>query len=82
MDLGGGVKSPPIFAMRIFVDQRAVSRNSSSDEQEPVFIVERDDGTQMLAHSVLINGPARLVYDKASQPRAWLEADDITEIGP
>ena len=63
--------------MRIFVDQRAVSRNSSREEQEPVFVVERDDGTQALAHSVLINGPSRLLYDKARQPRAWIEADDI-----
>lgn len=64
--------------MRIYVDQRAICRNSGS-EQEPVFIVERDDGTKTLAHSVQINGPSRLCYDKTRQPRAWLEASDITE---
>lgn len=76
--MGGGFGSRP-FAMRIFVDQNAISRNSSREEQEPVFVVERDDGTQSLAHGITINGPARLRYDKTRQPRAWLEASDITE---
>lgn len=67
--------------MRVFVDQRAVSRNASSEEQEPVFIIEREDGTQTRVHGVSINGSARLVYDKFRQPRAWLEADDI-EVEP
>lgn len=65
--------------MRIYVDQRAISRNSGSEDQEPVFIIERDDGTQTHAHSVIISGPSRLCYDKTRQPRAWLEASDITE---
>lgn len=67
--------------MRIFVDQHAVSRNAGrqDDEQEPVFIVERDDGTQFLAHSVTITGPSRLLYDRAKQPRAWLDASAIAE---
>lgn len=65
--------------MRIYVDQRAISRNAGSDVQEPVFVIERDDGTRSLAHNVAINGPSRLCYDRDRQPRAWIEASDITE---
>lgn len=67
--------------MRIFVDQHAISRNSGrqDDEQEPVFVIERDDGSKALAHSVTTMGPARLCYDRTRQPRAWLEAAAIME---
>lgn len=67
--------------MKVFVDQRAISRNSSREpeDQEPVFVIEYDDGSQSWAHGITINGPARLRYDKTQQPRAWLEASDITE---
>lgn len=75
--MGGGFGSRP-FAMRIFVEQRAISRNSSKEDQEPVFVIEADDGTQTFAHRVVINGPSVLLYDKTRQPRAWLEADDIS----
>lgn len=61
--------------MKIYVDQRAISRNAGREEQEPVFIIEHGDGTQTLAHEVAINGPARLCYDKTKQPRAWLETN-------
>lgn len=71
--------------MRIFVDQQAISRNAGRqpDEQEPVFIIERN-GQQARAHSVTTIGPARLLYDMNRQPRAWLEADEIAgdENGP
>lgn len=68
---------PPVF--RIYVDQRAVSRNAGrqDDEQEPVFVIERD-GVQTLAHGVTINGPSRLCYDRNQQPRAWLEASGVS----
>jgi hypothetical protein len=69
---------PPIL-MRIFVDQRAISRNASAVDEEPVFVIEGEDGTQRRAHGVTLSGPARLRYDRTRQPRAWLEADDITE---
>lgn len=65
--------------MRIYVDQRAISRNASADVEEPVFVIERDDGTKTLAHSVAVNGPSRLRYDRTRQPRAWLEAYSIAE---
>lgn len=67
--------------MKVYVDQQAISRNSGRqpDEQEPVFIIERGDGSQTVAHGVTITGTARLRYDKTQQPRAWLEASDITE---
>lgn len=66
--------------MRIFVDQRAISRNSSREEQEPVFIIQDDTGAQRLAHGIAINGLAWLRYDKTQQPRAWIETSDFTEI--
>ena len=67
--------------MRVFVDQHAISRNSGREpeDEEPVFVIERDDGTQTRAHGVTTIGPARLRYDKTRQPRAWIEADEIAE---
>lgn len=67
--------------MRVFVDQHAISRNSGRqpEDEEPVFVIEQDDGSQTKARGVLTIGPARLLYDKTKQPRAWLEADAITE---
>lgn len=77
----GGASVPPFFLMRIFVDQRAISRNAGrqDDEQEPVFIVEGDNGERRTVHAVHFPGPATLRYDRTRDPRAWIEADNIRE---
>lgn len=63
--------------MRIFVDQHAISRNANTrDTEEPVFVVEQDDGTQTRVHGVRLRN-ARLRYDRTAQPRAWIEGEDM-----
>jgi hypothetical protein len=64
----------------ISVDREAIYRNAARGTNEPVLIVEYEDGRPPLyAHELVWDGPSRLVYrPDAAEGRlssAWIETE-------
>ncbi len=79
------IRLAPGPVRRIYVNQRAISRNHQKQTLEPVVAVDDGQGTTHHGHEIEILGPSRVKYSRditltGTPARVWIETAEGVDI--